>query len=55
MGVVGNALSDVGRIKKNNQDSLLLKAYENDNGYVCLAIVADGVGGLYKGERQVRL
>lgn len=50
MGVVGNALSDVGRIKKNKQDSLLLKAYETDNGYVCLAIVADGVGGLYKGE-----
>lgn len=50
MGVVGNVLSDVGRIKKINQDSLLLKAYETDNGYVCLAIVADGVGGLYKGE-----
>ena len=50
MYFIGNALSDVGRIKKVNQDSLLLKAFEIDNDPMCLAVVCDGVGGLYKGE-----
>ncbi len=41
-------MSDVGKIRKNNEDSFFLKAYDNDH---LLAIVADGMGG-HKGGKQ---
>ena len=43
--------TDVGTVKNTNQDSVLVKhaIYNNDNE-VLMAIVADGMGGLSKGE-----
>lgn len=42
--------SDVGIVKKTNQDSMLLKEAETDYGRILLAAVCDGMGGLSKGE-----
>lgn len=42
--------SDIGTVKKVNQDSLCLKVAQTDMGEVVLAIVCDGLGGLAKGE-----
>ena len=42
--------TDVGTIKKTNQDSLLVKQASCEIGEVLLAVVCDGMGGLAKGE-----
>lgn len=42
--------SDIGTVKKVNQDSLCLKVAQSTVGEVVLAIVCDGLGGLSKGE-----
>ncbi len=41
-------MSDVGKIRKNNEDSFYVKAYDDSH---MLAVVADGMGG-YKGGKQ---
>lgn len=42
--------TDVGIVKTNNQDSILIKHAKTDIGEVLMAIVCDGMGGLAKGE-----
>lgn len=51
MRFVATADTDIGIVKTTNQDSLLIKhaSYNNDDE-VLMAIVADGMGGLSKGE-----
>ena len=46
----GAGCTDVGRVKETNQDSYLVKIAETDLGDVALVAVADGMGGLAKGE-----
>lgn len=46
------AKSDVGKRRKNNEDSFLVKNYNDD---VSLAIVADGLGGYLSGEVASKL
>lgn len=43
-------ISDIGRVKKVNQDSFVYKIVEASNSYAGLFAVADGVGGLKDGE-----
>lgn len=50
MYYVGNAVTDIGTVKKVNQDSLTLKVANTKWGSASLAVVCDGVGGLLKGE-----
>lgn len=42
--------TDVGTKKKTNQDSLLIKEAETEEGNILLMVVCDGMGGLDKGE-----
>lgn len=51
MRFVATADTDIGIVKTTNQDSVLIKhaSYNNDDE-VLMAIVADGMGGLSKGE-----
>lgn len=44
------AHSDIGIVKKTNQDSVLIKVAQTNLGRVCLCVVCDGMGGLAKGE-----
>lgn len=47
----GAGHTDVGRVKENNQDAYLIKIAETGSlGDVALVAVADGMGGLSKGE-----
>ena len=48
--VIG-ALSDIGSVKKSNQDNILAKVGENESGDFGLFVVADGMGGLAAGEK----
>ena len=51
MQYLGSAVTDVGIIKKTNQDSLCLKiADTKEKGEVAMAVICDGMGGLSKGE-----
>lgn len=50
MHYLSTADTDIGIVKKVNQDSLLIKHASYDCGEVLMAIVCDGVGGLAKGE-----
>lgn len=51
MKFVSTALSDVGRLKKVNEDACLLQIEETIYGQACLALVCDGVGSLQYGDR----
>lgn len=42
--------TDVGTTKKSNQDSYCIKIADTEIGQVALVAVADGMGGLQKGE-----
>lgn len=42
--------TDIGTTKKSNQDSYCIKIADTDIGQVALVAVADGMGGLQKGE-----
>lgn len=42
--------TDIGTTKKSNQDSYCIKIAETEIGEVALVAVADGMGGLSKGE-----
>lgn len=44
------ANTDIGLVKRTNQDSLLIKHASTEDGEVLLAVVCDGMGGLSKGE-----
>lgn len=44
------AYSDAGRVKDSNQDSFLVEVADTPQGQVALAAIADGMGGLKKGE-----
>lgn len=48
--VIG-ALSEIGYVKKTNQDRILIKIGEDQFGEFGLFVVADGMGGLAEGER----
>lgn len=50
MRFVGAAFTDVGNVKKVNQDSLTLKIAHSRWGDVCMAVICDGLGGLAQGE-----
>ena len=50
MKFMATADSDVGISKDTNQDSVLIKHAICDVGEVLMAIVCDGMGGLFKGE-----
>lgn len=51
MQYLGSAVTDVGIIKKTNQDSLCVKiADTKEKGEVAMAVICDGMGGLSKGE-----
>ena len=51
MQFISAALTDVGRIKKVNEDACLLQMEETVYGQACLALVCDGVGSLQHGDR----
>lgn len=42
--------TDVGMKKHTNQDSILIKEAITDYGKICLSVICDGMGGLWKGE-----
>lgn len=44
------AKSDVGRVKKINQDSYCIKSASTAIGNLVMAVVCDGMGGLKQGE-----
>lgn len=51
MQYIGSAVTDVGIIKKTNQDSVCLKVAEvKGKGQAAMAVICDGMGGLSKGE-----
>lgn len=51
MRYLGSAVTDIGIIKKTNQDSVCLKiANTKDHGQIAMGVICDGMGGLEKGE-----
>ncbi|MBQ6480777.1 MAG: serine/threonine-protein phosphatase [Anaerolineaceae bacterium] len=45
-----SGLSDIGNVKKQNEDAYLLKAARNDAEQILFSLVADGMGGLPNGD-----
>lgn len=45
-----SANTDVGLIRRNNQDGLLVKVVKTRQGRMAFAVLCDGMGGLAKGE-----
>ena len=45
-----SAVSDIGIVRKTNQDSLSVKVANTSFGQIMFAIICDGMGGLSKGE-----
>lgn len=50
MNYIISANTDVGIVKKTNQDSLTVKVINTKQGKMVLAVLCDGMGGLAKGE-----
>lgn len=50
MQIMASYYTDVGSVKKTNQDSLCLKIVNLPNDRVAFAVVCDGMGGLERGE-----
>ena len=50
MKFIVTADTDIGISKNTNQDSILVKHANCDNGEILMAIICDGMGGLSKGE-----
>lgn len=51
MKYLGSAVTDIGIIKKTNQDSVcLMVANTKNHGQVAMGVICDGMGGLKKGE-----
>lgn len=47
---LAKAMTDIGNVKKVNQDAAVILEGETDNGRVLMAAVCDGMGGLARGE-----
>lgn len=45
-----SAATDIGTVKKTNQDSYCVRSYRTSQGPMVFAILCDGMGGLAKGE-----
>lgn len=45
-----SAATDIGLVKKTNQDSYCIRRYKTSRGPIVFAILCDGMGGLAKGE-----
>lgn len=45
-----SAATDIGPVKKTNQDSYCVRSYRTSQGPMVFAILCDGMGGLAKGE-----
>lgn len=54
MKFIYSCQTDVGTVRENNQDSLIVKSLNIKNRTMLLAAVCDGVGGLSQGERCSR-
>lgn len=54
MQYIYSCQTDVGTVRENNQDSLVVKSLNLENHKVAFAAVCDGVGGLSHGERASR-
>lgn len=54
MQYIYSCQTDVGTVRENNQDSLVVKSLNLGNHRVAFAAVCDGVGGLSHGERASR-
>lgn len=50
MEVIASYYTDVGNVKKMNQDSLSVKVVNSPRGKIVFALVCDGMGGLEQGE-----
>ncbi len=50
MEFIISASTDIGNVKKTNQDSLKVMSIATTNGNIVFAILCDGMGGLAKGE-----
>lgn len=50
MEYISEIYSDIGIVKKVNQDAALVRRAETDYGTVLFAVICDGMGGLQKGE-----
>ncbi len=50
MEFIVSAVTDMGLIKKVNQDSYNVRVYNTKQGKMVLAVLCDGMGGLSKGE-----
>lgn len=50
MDIFASYYTDVGNVKKVNQDSLSVKVVNSPRGKIVFAIVCDGMGGLEQGE-----
>ena len=51
MKYIGSAVTDIGIIKKTNQDSVCLKIADTKGyGQIVMGVMCDGMGGLEKGE-----
>ena len=54
MRYIYSCQTDVGAVRENNQDSLVVKSLNLGKHMVVFAAVCDGVGGLSHGERASR-
>lgn len=45
-----SAATDIGPVKKTNQDSYCVRSYRTSQGRMVFAVLCDGMGGLAKGE-----
>lgn len=50
MNFLTTACTDIGTVKKTNQDSMCIKTARCDMGNILMAVLCDGMGGLSKGE-----
>jgi len=50
MDFIVSATTDIGLVKKTNQDGLSVKVMKTQQGKMAFAILCDGMGGLAKGE-----
>ena len=50
MDYIIQAVSDIGNVKKTNQDSMSVKLLNTGQGKMVFAVLCDGMGGLSKGE-----
>lgn len=54
MNFLISANTDIGTLKKTNQDSVLIKKIHTCQGEMVFAVLCDGMGGLEKEKWQVQ-